>query len=84
MQRQVKGNHSPVLAERWMIHQVMELARIRPRGVQKQQIAAAAGLLELHPVGRAQDIEVDVASDDRFDAVPHRSGDIDSWEVVHA
>ena len=66
MPGQIERDDPVVARDRFVAHEMAELARVGARRVQAQQRDARAGLLEIDPALLAQDGHADIAPDDRF------------------
>ncbi len=62
----VEGDDAEVFGNAFVVHQPAILPRVGAGGVQAEQGDALARLLDIKPVRRAQQIELQITPDDRF------------------
>jgi hypothetical protein len=67
----IEGDDAMAARDAFVVHQRPVLAPVGARGVEAQQWRALAGLLDIDPVLAAEQIELEVAADDRLECRGH-------------
>ena len=68
----VEGDDAEIVGDALVVHQPAILAAVGAGGVQAEQRNALAGLLDIKPVRLAEQIEMQIAAGNRFEARAHR------------
>ena len=67
----VERDDAEALRDARLVEQAAVLAAVRPGRVQAEEWNARSGLFEIEPVRTAEQFEIEIAADDRFEARAH-------------
>ena len=66
MPGEIERDHAEILRHALIVHQAAELPAVGAGGVQAQERDPLPGLLDVEPVRAAEQVEAEIASDDRL------------------